>query len=64
MALTTTSVQENIFDRTSYDDKTQKIASQIVELANGLTCEQFTNAVKIALIDVSLYGRLSLQPVR
>lgn len=48
--------------RTDVDEPTTKAAKQIVELSAGLTPKQFTEAISIALSDVSRYSILSTQP--
>jgi hypothetical protein len=49
--------------RAQLDEKTKEAASKIFAIAQGLTYQQFSNAVKLAMQDVSNDYLLLLQPV-
>lgn len=51
-------------DRTRADQATNKTAAEIFKLAEGLTTQQFTDAISIALEDASRFFILSSQPAQ
>lgn len=52
------------FNRNDVDEKTQKLASSIIQMANGFTRDQIETALLIALEDIDTFFILVTPPAQ